>query len=86
MTMEGVIVHYRQNRHTQDCNQLIVQATGVATKEAAEKLVGKNVTWNTGKRDMIGKIASAHGNSGAVRVVFETGMPGQALGTKVSIN
>jgi ribosomal protein L35AE/L33A len=84
--MEGVIVHYRQNRHTQDGNQIIVQATGVDSKEAAEKLVGKNVTWNTGKKDMVGTVASTHGNSGAIRVVFTTGMPGQALGTKVSIN
>lgn len=83
--MEGVIVHYRQNRHDFDGNQLIVQPKGVTKKEQAAKLVGKKVVWNTGKRDMAGKIASAHGNSGAVRVIFETGMPGQALGQKVKI-
>lgn len=83
--MKGVIVHYRQNRHTTDGNQIIVQPEGCASREAAGKLVGKSVTWNTGKKDMVGKIASAHGNSGAVRVVFETGVPGQALGQKVTL-
>ena len=83
--MEGTIVHYRQNRHTTDGNQLIVQPKGVATREAAQKLVGKEVVWNTGKRDMAGKVASAHGNSGAIRVVFDTGMPGQAISQKVKI-
>jgi ribosomal protein L35AE/L33A len=34
---------------------------------------------------MSGKVAASHGNSGAVRVIFETGMPGQALGQKVKI-
>ncbi|MCX6706768.1 MAG: 50S ribosomal protein L35ae [Candidatus Woesearchaeota archaeon] len=34
---------------------------------------------------MTGKIASAHGNSGAVKAIFDTGMPGQSLGQKVSI-
>ena len=83
--MKGVIVHYRQNRHTTDGNQIIVQPEGCDSREAAEKLVGKSVTWNTGKQDLVGKIASAHGNSGAVRVVFEKGMPGQSLGQQITI-
>lgn len=83
--MKGVIVHYRQNRHTTDGNQIIVQPEGCDSREAALKLVGKTVTWNTGKQDLTGKIASAHGNSGAVRVVFEKGMPGQSLGQEVKI-
>ena len=84
--MEGVIVHYKQNRHTTDGNQIIVQPKGSESREAAEKLVGKSVAWNTGKQDLVGKVASAHGNSGAVRVVFEKGVPGQALGQQVKIN
>lgn len=83
--MKGVIVHYRQNRHTTDGNQLIVQPEGCDSRGAAEKLVGKSVTWNTGRQDIVGKVASAHGNSGAVRVVFENGMPGQSLGQQIKI-
>lgn len=84
--MEGVIVHFRQNRHTQSSNHMIVAPQGVDTREKAEKLVGKKVVWNTGKRDLTGEVASAHGNSGNIRVIFETGMPGQSLGQKVTIN
>jgi large subunit ribosomal protein L35Ae len=82
--MEGVVVHYRQNRHSTDGNQIIVQPKGCDAREKAEKLVGKSVAWHTGKQDLVGKVASAHGNSGAVRVVFEKGVPGQCLGQKVS--
>lgn len=82
--MQGVIVHYRQNRHTTDGNQLIVLPQGVSDREAAGKLVGKKVSWHTGKRDVTGAVAAAHGRNGAVRVVFEQGLPGQCLGQKVT--
>ncbi|MBN1275461.1 50S ribosomal protein L35ae [Candidatus Woesearchaeota archaeon] len=84
--MEGVIVHYRQNRHTTDGNHVIVRPEGCDSREQAEQLVGKTVKWHTGKRDLVGNVASAHGNSGAVRVLFDKGVPGQALGQKVSFS
>ena len=84
--MEGVIVNYRLSRHRQKPNHLVVLIDGVKAKDEAAKYIGKSVAWNTGKRDLVGKIASTHGNKGAVRVVFESGIPGQALGTKVKIN
>ena len=60
-------------------------ATGFL-EEKAEKLVGKKVTWTSPAGKQIkGEVRSAHGNSGAVRVLFETGMPGQALGTSVKL-
>jgi len=65
---------------------MIVVVEGVNSREDAEKLVGKKVTWKSPANKTInGKVASAHGNKGAVRVIFETGMPGQAIGTKVTI-
>lgn len=83
--MKGVVVHYKQNRHAFDGNQLIVLPEGSDNREKAAALVGKSVSWNTGKQDLVGKVASAHGNSGAVRVIFEKGMPGQCLGQHVKI-
>ena len=83
--MNGTIVNYRQGRHHQKPNHLIVKVNGVDSKDKAAKLAGKKVVWNTGKKDMTGKVAGSHGNKGAVRVIFETGIPGQALGTKVKI-
>ena len=64
---------------------MIILVDGVNKKEDAEKVVGKKVIYNTGKKDMIGKISSVHGSKGAVRAIFETGMPGQAIGKKVKI-
>lgn len=87
--MEGVIVNYKRGKRTQDDNQMIVTTEGVDSREKAEKLVGKKVVWKTpAKKDakeIKGEVRSAHGNKGALRVLFETGMPGQAIGQKVSI-
>jgi large subunit ribosomal protein L35Ae len=83
--MEGVIVNFRMARHHTYGDQMIVKVPGVDTRDAAAKLVGKKVVWNTGVRDISGEVRSAHGNSGALRVLFETGMPGQAIAQKVKI-
>jgi len=85
--MKGVIVHFRRGRKTQKDNQMIVQAESVNDRKKAESLVGKTVTFTTesGKKQIKGRISSAHGKKGAVRAIFEKGMPGQAIGKQVSI-
>lgn len=84
--MEGVIANYKQGRHIQTTNQMIVKVAKVDNRDEASKLVGKKVvyTTKTGKK-IVGEVRAAHGNSGALRVLFETGMPGQAISEKVSI-
>src|SRR3989339_373225 len=84
--MEGTIVNFRRNSTGQRTNHLIITVKDVDNKEKASKLVGKKVTYNTGKKDMIGKVNAIHGNKGAVRAVFETGLPGQCLGKKVKVD
>ena len=84
--MEGVIVNFRGSRRVKSHNQMILLVNSVDNKEKASKLVGKKVVWKTSAgKQLIGKVASAHGNSGALRVIFETGMPGQSIGSKVAI-
>ncbi|MCP3683691.1 MAG: 50S ribosomal protein L35ae [bacterium] len=86
--MEGVIVNFRGGRHTQRNNQMIVQVAGVENKKKATALLGKTVSWTSpgkNKVEIKGKIEKEHGNSGALKVVFEKGMPGQSLGQKVKI-
>ena len=84
--MEGTIANFKRGRHTQTTNQMIVVVKGVDNREKASKLVGKKVTWvSPAKREIKGEIRSAHGNKGALRVLFEQGMPGQAITTKVKI-
>ena len=84
--MEGVIANFRRGRHRQVTNQMIVKPAGVDKKEDAVKLIGKTVSWKSpAGKEMKGKVTKEHGRNGSVRVLFETGMPGQSLGTKVSI-
>ena len=83
--MEGTILNYRRNSTGQTPNHLIVVVEGIDNKEKAAQFIGKKVSYNTGKKDMLGKINAIHGNKGALRAVFETGIPGQALGKKVKI-
>ena len=85
--MEGVIVHFRGSRKVKSPNQMVVNVEGVDSKEKADKLIGKSVVWKSpAGKELKGKVAKEHGNKGALRVIFETGMPGQSLSTKVSIN
>ena len=83
--MDGVIVNYRRSRHNQQMDQAIVEVKGINTREEAEKLLGKKVVLNWKNGDFVGKVVSPHGNNGAVRVRFNRGIPGQALGKPVSI-
>jgi len=84
--MEGTIVNFRRSMHTTSTNQMVIAIDGVDSLDKARELVGKKVAYNTGKKDIQGEIKSSHGNKGAVRVLFETGMPGQAIGKKVKVN
>jgi len=86
--MEAVIVNFRGSYKRKSGNQMILQINGVDSKEKAAKLVGKSVTWTSPgaeKKELKGKVSAAHGNSGAVRVIFSTGMPGQSIGQQVKI-
>lgn len=85
--MKGKIVNYRMGRQTQNPYHMIIKVEGVATKDEAKALKGKKVIWKTpGGKEITGKVASAHGNKGAIRVIFDRGMPGQSIGGEVSIN
>ena len=84
--VEGTINNYRIGRKTKSSNQMIVVVSGSTTKDGAAKYVGKNVEYTTeAGRKINGKVAAAHGTKGSVRVIFEKGMPGQAIGRKVNI-
>lgn len=84
--MEGVVKNFKRARHHQTTNQMIVVIRGIEKKDKAKELVGKRVVWKSpAGKEINGEIRSYHGNKGAVRVLFETGMPGQAIGSKVEI-
>ena len=66
--------------------KVLIEIEGVKDRKSADKYVGKAVEWKSPAGKVIkGKIASAHGNKGVVRAIFEKGLPGQSIGTKVEI-
>ncbi len=86
--MQGTIANFRRGKKTQKTNQAVIYVDGISKKEDAAKIVGKTVSWvapGKNKTTITGKISSPHGGKGAVRALFERGIPGQALGTKVQI-
>lgn len=84
--MQALILNFRGGLHTKYDNHMIMKVPDVDTREAAIKLKEKTVVWKSPKGKVIkGTIANAHGNKGVVRVIFEKGMPGQSIGTKVEI-
>ena len=84
--MEAVIVNFRRGRHTQYNGQMIIQSASVDNKEKAKALIGKIVIWKSpANKEIKGKVAKEHGSNGALKVIFETGMPGQSVGQKVVI-
>lgn len=84
--MEGLIANFRRSRHVQTNNQMIILVNNITKKEDSKKLIGKKVVWKTSTgKEVAGKVASSHGNKGALRVIFEKGLPGQSLGQKVQI-
>ena len=84
--MKGVILSYRRGRHTQNPRQMIIKIEGVDNKEKAMEFIGKKVVWRSKSgKEIYGKIISPHGNKGKLRVRFERGLPGQAIGKDVEI-
>ena len=86
--MDGRISAFRGSFRRKSGNHMIILVDGVSDKEKATALVGKKVIWTApgkNKKQLTGKISAAHGGKGAVRAIFETGMPGQSLGDVVKI-
>ena len=84
--MEGKVIQFRRGRKTIIDRHFLIEAKGVSNREEAGKFVGKEVVWTSpaGKK-IIGKISAPHGSKGVMRVIFEKGLPGQAVTTKVEI-
>lgn len=80
--MKGVITSYRRGRRTQTGNQMIVLPEDVSKSKS---LIGKKVVYKTKTKEIVGKVTALHGSKGAVRVLFEKGMPGQSLTGEVII-
>jgi len=66
---------------------MIVKVPGVDNKDKAKALMNKVVVWKSPSgKEIKGVVSNIHGNLGGLRVQFEKGLPGQSIGTKVSLN
>lgn len=82
----GRVIQFRRGKKTITERHFLIEIDGVESREAASKFEGKEVEWKSPAGKIIkGKIAAAHGNKGVVRAIFEKGLPGQAITTKVEI-
>ena len=83
---KGKVVQFRRGRHTIKERHFLIEIDGASDREQAKKFVGKEVVWKSpAGKEIKGKVSSAHGNKGVVRAIFEKGLPGQAVTTKVDI-
>lgn len=82
----GKVLQFRRGRHTITEKHMLIEVEGVDSREKAEKLVGKEVSWKSpAGKEIKGKVSGAHGSKGVARVIFEKGLPGQSVTTKVEI-
>jgi large subunit ribosomal protein L35Ae len=82
----GRVIQFRRGKKTIHERHFLIEIENVSNKEEAGKFVGKGVIWKSpAGKEIKGKIAATHGNKGVVRAIFEIGLPGQAVTTKVEI-
>ncbi len=82
----GKVVQFRRGRHTIHERHFLIEVEGSKSKKDSEKFVGREVVWTSPAGKIIkGKVSGTHGNKGVVRAIFEKGLPGQAVTTKVEI-
>ena len=86
--MQAIILSNRRGVRTQYNNQYILKIDNekYTDKKSIADVLGKKVIYKTGSgKTITGTIVSSHGNKGAVRVIFEKGLPGTAISEKVDI-
>lgn len=80
----GVITNYRRGPKSQRNQECLIKVLNVEPCDSSKFLSWK-VGWPLTESRLTGKILKTHGRTGALRVKFQRGLPGQALGTKVKI-
>lgn len=83
---QATIVNYLQGGNKQFNNKILLRVEGITSDKEAAPFVGRRCTWesSTGKR-LTGKVIRTHGKSGILLARFAKSIPGQALGTQVTL-
>lgn len=81
----AVIVNFKTGPRTQKGNEGLLRILNGEDYEATS-YVGRKVVWITpSNKKVIGVILNIHGRGGVVRARFKRGLPGSALGSKVTV-
>jgi len=84
--MKAQVISFRRGRHKVTPRHFILQVEGVENKEKASELLNKPVVWKSpAGKEIRGIVTATHGNKGLIRVVFEKGLPGQAINTEAEV-
>jgi len=81
----GRIVSYRIGIGTQNPKECLIQFAHINSAALADQLINRKVVWKQGVSKFKGKIVGSHCKKGVVKVKFQKGVPGQALGTTVEL-
>ena len=82
----GKLIQFRRGRHVIHERHFLIEVDDSKSREDAKKYIDKEVSWTSPAGKVIkGKVAAPHGNGGVLRAIFEKGLPGQAITTKVEI-
>ena len=81
----GTVLNYRIGIKTQNPKECLIQFGHINSSALAGQLIQRKVVWKQGNKKFVGKIAGVHGKNGVVKVKFQKGLPGQALGTPVEL-
>jgi ribosomal protein L35AE/L33A len=84
-SFQGVIMNYRTGPKSQKSKEYLIQFTHVHSVSDAGRLVGRKVVWQRTESKVVGKIVSLHGKKGLVRARLRKGLPGEAIGTLVTL-
>ena len=84
--MKATLIQFRLGSRTYKPRHYLIAIDGIKTRKDTSKVLGKEVVWTSpAGRPIRGIIKAPHGNKGVVRAIFEKGLPGQAVTTKVDI-
>ena len=83
--INGTILSYRIGIATQNPKECLIKFAHINSASLAGPLFNRKVVWKQGNIKCIGKIRGPHGKNGVVKVKFQKGVPGQALGTTVEL-
>ena len=83
---KGVFLSYRLGGHAQRNKQILIRIEGITNRYEAASFIGMKAIWTSLKgNSLIGKIVGVHGRKGVLKASFKKGLPGQAIGTELSI-